>query len=568
MTISDKHQMTDRRQHLVFLLILCMAFLVRLWGIWNVSTTDEYNEVIEALRVCSGHLNYERWIKRFYLYILAFEYGLYFSVGWIFNVFQSPMDFAEKIVRNMEPLFIIGRFTSVIAGTITVGFLYKIGETYYNRKTAIIASLLLTFTVFHVDLSQQAKVDALLGLLVTATFYFLFRLLSSDSQGKKDFALCGFFMALAIQTKISSITLFIPLIVTLVLTYKAKKDTLRFVTYFATFFLVGFIIGNPPFLFAPLKFIVNIYNYKRVFFLPENVVPSEVIGYIAYPIFYYKSLGIILSIITILALFNSFFTLDRKKLVILVFIFPFLLMIASLTSQMDAYYLIPIIPVLYLVVGDFLDSQYTRLQSRSWLAPRTSSAFANLFLIALLFIPVKNVAAHACSLSGPNTRYIARDWIEANIPPGSKILMDSGKSINSSAPLIAESHKTLETTIRKANENISQGKIVHEMVDTNALVYYELLLKTVPEKSYDITSTMFGLNVESIDYYINNGYKYFIISQTRKDARTSYYAKKNLQEVAKFYLSLDTDKRVHLIKVIIPTVKNRGDTFLIYRLES
>jgi len=51
------------------------AFLLRIWGIWNADSTDEYNEVFEALRVCSGHLNYERWFKRFYLYILSCEYA-------------------------------------------------------------------------------------------------------------------------------------------------------------------------------------------------------------------------------------------------------------------------------------------------------------------------------------------------------------------------------------------------------------------------------------------------------------------------------------------------------------
>lgn len=156
--------MTEKRTHLALVSIVGVAFLIRFWGIWNVSTTDEYNEVIEALRVCSGHINVDRWIKRFYLYVLAFEYGLYFVVGWIANVFQNPLDFAEKIVRNMEPLFMIARFTSVLAGTATVWLLYKTAESNFNRRTALVASVLMTFTAFHIDLSQQAKFGRAVGL--------------------------------------------------------------------------------------------------------------------------------------------------------------------------------------------------------------------------------------------------------------------------------------------------------------------------------------------------------------------------------------------------------------------
>ena len=560
--------MSNKQSFYVFFVVISIAFLIRLWGIWNVSTTDEYNEVLEALRICSGHFNFERWIKRFYLYILALQYGLYFTIGWVLDMFQNPMDFAEKIVRNMEPLFIIARFTSVLAGTTTVALLYKIGKTFFNRRTAIISSFLLTLTLFHVDLSQQAKVDALLGLLVTATFYFIFQLLTSDSQNERKYAWCGFFMALAVQTKINSVVLVIPFITAVFLNYHGKRNTFRLLIIFAVSFLLGFIISNPPVIIAPLHFFANIFSWIKVFHTPINVVPSEMIGFLAYPLFYYKHMGFLIFGVTVLALLNSFITLDRKKIVILAFIFPFFIVMGSATSLVAPYYLIPIIPVIYLLIGDFLDSQYNRLRSKGWATQRVTQVISNVFLVALLFIPAQNVAVHARSLSGPNTRYVAKDWIEANIPPGSKILMDSGKSINSSAPLIAESQQNIETTIRNTKENISQGKIVHEMVDTNALIYYELLLKTVPEKSYNITSTMFGLKVENIDYYISNGYEYFIISKTMKESRTSEYAKVHLPIIAKFYLSLDTDSRIQLIKVVGPTKVNTGDAFLIYRLKS
>ncbi|MBE9582294.1 MAG: hypothetical protein IMF18_11835, partial [Proteobacteria bacterium] len=131
---------------------------------------------------------------------------------------------------------------------------------------------------------------------------------------------------------------------------------------------------------------------------------------------------------------------------------------------------------------------------------------------------------------------------------------------------IAENNESLRRIIDAAKENVVEGKIVHGMVDRNALVYYELLLKTVPKMSYDITSTMFGLQVHPIDYYVTNGFDYFIISENMKRSRTTDLIERGNPYVARFYSSLDQNVRLCLIKVIEPGCFNRGDTFYIYRL--
>lgn len=531
-----------------------------------MSTTDEYNEVFEALRVCSGHLNFDRWIKRLYLYILAFQYGLYFSVGWLVGFFHSPTDFAEKIVRNMEPLFVIGRFTSVLAGTATVAVLYRIGIEFFSRRAALVACALLSLTVFHIDLSQQAKVDALLGLLVTTSFYFILRILASNATSKRDIAYCGIFMAFAVQTKVNAIVLLLPFLVTVAFCFRNVRESAKLMARLAVFFVVGFVVANPPVLFAPLRFVQNIVGLTNVFSTPVNTVPSDTVGFLAYPVFYYHEMGLVVSVCTVLALLHGLCKYDRQRIVILSFVVPFFAMMGALTSLVAPYYLIPIAPLLFLLIGDFLNQGLSKVNVGlvSTLAQSLRGRVA--LSCILLAIPAMSVWSHVVSVSGPNTRYVARDWIEANIAPGSKLLMDSGKSINSSGPPIAESRENLQRTIENAQDNIRQGKIVHEMVDSNALVYYQLLLKTVPPNSYDITSTMFGLKVESVDYYVDNGYQYFVISRSMKEARTGEFSKIANPQIADFYRALDTDKRVRLIQEIGTTSKNRGDRYLIYQV--
>ena len=546
--------------------LLVVALILRIWGIWNVSTTDEYNEILEALRVCSGHFNFERWIKRFYLYVLSIEYGIYYAIGWVLNAFNSPMDFAEKIVRNMEPLFVMGRITSAVSGACTVGVLYKIGNDFFNHRVTIISSVLLTLSVFHIDLSQQAKVDALLGFLVVATIYFIFKIIEADNKKKWAYGWCGFLMALSIQTKINSVVLVVPFAVAILSDYKSFRTRLNFIIfYFIPFFICGFILANPPILLAPHKFITNILSLGNVYTTPVNVVPNDLVGFLAYPLYYFRSMGAVISILTLLAFANAFYKLNIKRLILLSFIASFYILMGASKNLVAAYYMIPVVPAIYLLIGDFL-SESTAKSSTIPLLRRRSSLVLMLIVTIGLINPAVNVAKHEFSLAGKNTRYLAKDWIEANIPAGSKILMDSGKSINSFAPPIAENRKNLTRIIRNTKQNVSEGKIVHAMVDRNALIYYECLLNTVPEKAYDITSTMFGLDVKSIDYYIQNKFDYFIISKNMKKNRTGEYILKGFPEVANFYLSLDSDPRVKLIKTITPSARNRGDTFYIYKL--
>jgi hypothetical protein len=172
------------------------------------------------------------------------------------------------------------------------------------------------------------------------------------------------------------------------------------------------------------------------------------------------------------------------------------------------------------------------------------------------------------SFSAGNTRYLAKIWIEANIPFGSRILMDSGKTINSAAPLIAENRESLLRSMEGIEESLEKGTLNDptKMVDRNAITYYKMLLETVPLESYYITSTKFGLDVNSIDYYREKGYQYFVISGNMKRSRTDEYFTQRYPQVAKFYSALDTDSRIRLIQVITPSAISSGDTFYIYQV--
>lgn len=280
-------------------------------------------------------------------------------------------------------------------------------------------------------------------------------------------------------------------------------------------------------------------------------------------------MGVLISLLTAAGLVGAICKPSQSSNLLILFIVFFYLIMGSTRNLVAPYYLIPALPALYLIIGRFVTNTLEVIELKyKHINPICYNITLILFLSLSLFTPLHNLINHELSLMGKNTRYIAKDWIEHNIPSGVKILMDSGKSINSFAPPIAENEISLKRTIVNVQENLKNGIIQHGMVDSNALIYYELLLKTVPAISYDITSTMFGLEVESIDYYVDNNFGYFIISDMIKKSRTSPFFHEANPKIANFYQQMNHDPRLELIHTVRNSRVNRGDVFYIYKINS
>jgi hypothetical protein len=551
------------------LALASVALLIRVWGIWNADSGDEINEVFEALRVSSGQLNYERWFKRFYLYVLAVEYGVYYVAGWTVGLFASPLDFAAKIIRDVSPLFLIARVTSAIAGTASVILVYQIGRRLYDRKTGLIAAIFLCFNAVNIELSHYARVDATLCAVVLLTFYWIVCIFKQgDERRLRYYSLAGLFMGIAIQNKSPAIALIFPFffahLVTVDFTISPRALLNRNMLAAGVCLVIGLMIGNPAVIFAPVKFLQGLVAVSDNFTTAINETRSEQIGYLVYLLYFFREFGLPLSIFVTYSLGRALFGRQKDDLLVLSFAIPFFGAMGASRYMVSDSYMIPLMPFLYLLCSRYLVLEVKRIDSGRW----ANGHLVWLAMLVLIAYPVAKAGQVVVSFSGQNTRYLAKNWIESNISAGSKVLMDSGKTINSSAPMIAENKESILRTIAELEEKMKNGTLKDptRMVDQNAITYFKMLLQTVPNVAYDITSTKFGLEVHSVDQYRDAGYQYFIISENMKSTRTEKYAKEIYPEVASFYSSLDTDPRLKLVKEIGPTATNRGDTFFVYKV--
>ena len=552
------------------MVLLIIAFILRIWGIWNATSQDEYNEVFEALRVCSGNLNFERWFKRFYLYILAVEYGMYYVIGWIFNLFQSPDDFAVKIIRDPYPLFMLGRITSAVFGTGSVWLTYLVGKQLYSRSVGVIAALFLCFNTVNIELSHYARVDACFCFVVLAAFYWIAKIASDDRQSLFWYAFAGILSGIAFQNKMQAIILLFPFAYAYFSRFHWKEYLkalfAKAVFVFCLAYLLGLVIGNPAVLVAPISFVKGMVGWgSGAYTTPVNETVST-IGFLVYIKYFYRELGIPQVLLALASLALVLFFRQRRDLLLLSFILPFYGLMGASKYLVSWSYMIPLMPFLYLLMAKTLNDGFKRFACFScW----KQFVARSVILLLLMIYPVVNVWKLDLSFSGKNTRVLAKEWIEENIPFGSKILMDSGKTINSFSPLIAENKESIQRTLTRKKREIETGSLrdPSKIVDMGGtLKYFSMLMQTVPEESYDIVSTNFGLDVEPVDYYIKNGYHYFVISQAMMKARTSEFSSKINKKPYDFYSSIQLDTRIKLIKKIMPSSLNRGTPFLIFKI--
>lgn len=554
---------SEKRIRSFFIGLLVISLLLKLIGIWNVSSPDEYIEVIEALRVGSGHLNFERWIKRVYLYIIAFEYGIYFIIQLIIGQIQSSADFASKVIRDMQPLLIIARVTSVIFSTVTLVGVFKIGKRIHSSLCGLISCFFLIITPIVFEMAHYARVDSTLTFLTT--FAMLFIIKSYQDYKRFDFIVAGIFTGLAFQCKIQSVVLFIPFVTMYVFHEKQffyKIFSQKRAWYYAAGLFIGWIIGNPAVLFAFSKYISHFVLLKGVFTDPLNMEISTHIGYVSYFFDIARQMGLFLFVLLLVSLSSVLVWKKRdEKFIVFSFICLFYLLLGSSRHMVSTSYMLPLYPFFYLVISIFIIDILSEIS----IFNRIKIILLGVIVLSLSIIPAVRTAQYKISILGPNTRILAKKWIELNIPTNSRILMDSGKNFNTFAPLIAENEIALNRLLNKTEDDIKTDNIrkLSGLISKQGLVMYEMLLKTVPDIAYDITSTHRGLNLKTIEYYKNNNFDYAIISQDVASVFNTEGGKKLYPDSAAFYKKIP--KELTLIKKISPGKYNSGDIFYIYK---
>jgi mannosyltransferase len=120
-----------------------------------------------------------------------------------FTIFHAQFDWNELktifINENNPPLYfilikiwiqLVGthsmliRIPSIVFSVLTVVYIYKIGITYFNKNTAILSSLIYTFSSYMMIYSHEVRVYSLFALLTTGSMYYFLKLYEKKPKTK------------------------------------------------------------------------------------------------------------------------------------------------------------------------------------------------------------------------------------------------------------------------------------------------------------------------------------------------------------------------------------------------
>jgi hypothetical protein len=402
---------------LLVALVLITAAVVRFsglsFGFPHLFHPDEPTAVKRAVLFFRDGMN-PRWfaMPSGYLYLLHFNYRAYGALKGIAH-FES----------NQTVLYLIGRLWSAIFGSATVLLVFLAGKRLYGRKAGLGAAALMAALPLHVLHSHYATVDVPVTFTIALALLFSARVLR---QGRlSDYILAGIFAGMAASLKYNGAFAFFPLLAAGLVRSRGwggeggepfdRREWRSLACSVAALVLVFFAV-SPFILSAPGQFFKDLSTQSHYLIRyghgPIFIATSPGALYQLFNVLYYAGGGAFW-IMAVAGVIAAVIFRRRGDILLLSFLVPYYVLISIPVVKFSRFF-IPLLPFLALLAGRLLELPFPR--------PAMKRVFIGLFAAGALGTFLLG-AGYARMLVRPDARFIARDWIEANLPQGARVGM-------------------------------------------------------------------------------------------------------------------------------------------------
>ena len=421
--------MTRRGRFAALVLILAVAAFLRYWGIafgvpHHNARPDEPYIVLVALHMLRGDPNPQTFIyPTLFMYVVAAFYGAYYAVGHLLGSIQSVQALRALWEQTPNSFLMTSRAIAAALGTATVLMVYLVGRQLFRYGVGIVSALFLSLTYLHVSQSHFGLTDIPMTFMVLWAFLLICRVRDDDNGGPLKTA--GFVAGLAASTKYNAVLIGLPMTLAVLFrggSHQSESTTRRWVwpcVEFGSFLIAGFLVGTPFAILNAPKFIADLKYQSAV--LKEGhlfAVPDPAMYHVHITLWY--GLGWPLLVSSLL----GFAVLVRRdwRTALLVGAFP-AAYYASISQSRAVFvrYADPLLPFLCLTAAVFV------LWVGAYLLRGTSSrtrAAAIVGLSIAIIIPSAWKSVEFDRLvSRTDSRVLAGDWIQANIPTGQSLYL-------------------------------------------------------------------------------------------------------------------------------------------------
>lgn len=558
--------------------IILIGFLIRIvgitYGLPAVYHTDEPYLVKNALWM-GAHRSLKPFFYTYptlYSYLLLIAYGIYFVLGSIFGAFRDAMDFGVQFIVNPTNFYLIGRGISVIFGTATGILVYFLGNDSYNsKKIGLLAALFLMISYAHKFHSQTAVPDVTMIFFATLAMLFIIKI---PSGGWKLYLFAGLFAGFSISTKYNSGFLVIAILVAHIIALRQQTkfkiikiflDKRLWLAYGAC--LVAFFAASP-------YWILDVGSYIQEF---RNITAHMSSGHLGetegipwlWVLTSAAKRELLLGVVYFVGFGYAIIKRKSSDIIFLGFILPTFLYVGSWEKK-GLDYLYPIFPVLAILAARFLisiSSKTNTLQKLSYL------------IIFLVVIPTGIKSSwHTFKMTRKDTRTIAQNWIEENIPSGTRIgfdwytfdpnLFDPTKYTDDSGISGEVGNQAL---INRINQKIGDRRIYNliPIFEHEEATIWEGIPPTIKSEWQDnsYVQEIFSIRCKSVSDLKKEGVEYVMISSFSYDmpepspGKPIYYFYKRREKTYNEIM-----KTAYLEKIITSRPSHLGPTIKIYSL--
>jgi hypothetical protein len=406
--------------HWILILILITGLAFRLTGIfWGIRFLNPYTgtyhpdepKIIDGAVKFPGHILENTDLR--------YPTLMHYSIGLISLPLKYLIPADTKKDIRFDIVTIIGRLFSISAGIGAVVFTYLLTKKIFDKRTALLASFLLSFSMYHVINSSWATTDVSISFFLVL---FLFLLINAVERNTSVYYIgAGIALGFLIGTKYTGALALISFIV-IVFSNQILKDPSTSLTtrLYKTFScnnlwllvitaLIIFLLSTPGIIVHPDAFINSLsYEINRLdqYQLPRTDIRvwTKQFKYLS------NAVGVPIAVTAIIGVIIS---LKRRNaivwsLVLLIFIFSL-----YFGNSLSSRYYIFIMPLLAVFASAALS---TPLNSPNRIIHITGIAAIVVVAGYSLFYSTVAIMSRY-----PDTRTLAAEYIDTFIPEGSSI---------------------------------------------------------------------------------------------------------------------------------------------------